>query len=67
LINIQVFGHTGKSGLTALLKRQKERVLPCQLGDSIQQPFSYWLNALTTRLPAAHVHYVLLQQMLFSL
>ena len=27
--------------------------LLCKLGDSIQQPFGYWPNALTTRLPAA--------------
>jgi hypothetical protein len=32
--------------------------LPCQLGDLIQQPFSYWPNALTTRLPAAPLTYI---------
>jgi hypothetical protein len=42
---------TGNSGLTALLSGRMEILLPCQFGDSIQLPFGYWPNALTTRLP----------------
>ena len=39
-------------GLSALLERRSTDFLPpCQLGDSNSQPFSYWPNALTTRLP----------------
>ena len=30
----------------------EQQTVPCQLRDSIQQPFSYWPNTLTTRLPA---------------
>jgi hypothetical protein len=36
-----------------LVQGQNYRFEPCQLGDFIQQPFDYWPNALTTRLPAA--------------
>jgi hypothetical protein len=32
---------------------QNYRFLPCQFGDSIQQPFGYRSNVLITRLPAA--------------
>ena len=32
-----------------LVQGQNDKFLPCQLGDSIQQPFGYWPNALTTR------------------
>jgi hypothetical protein len=30
--------------------------LPCQLGDSIQQPFDYWPISLTTRLPVRNAY-----------
>jgi hypothetical protein len=35
-----------------LVQGQNDRYLPCHLGDLISQPFGYWPNALTTRLPA---------------
>ena len=35
-----------------LVQGQNDRFLPYLLGDSIHQPFSYWPNTLTTRLPA---------------
>ena len=37
------------------LVQGQDRYLPCQLGDSIQQPFRYWPNALTSRLPVTCV------------
>lgn len=39
-------------GLSALLKRTSTDFSPCQLEDSNKQPFSYWPNTLTARLPA---------------
>ena len=39
--------------VNCLVQGQNDRFLPCQLRDSILQPFGYKSNALTTRLPAA--------------
>ena len=39
--------------VNCLAQGQNDRFLPCQLRESIQQPFSYWPNTQTTRLPAA--------------
>ena len=51
-ILIYCVGLPGNRGLNKI-QGQNDRFLPCQLRDSIQQPFGYWPNALTTRLPAA--------------
>ena len=36
-------------GLKCLAQGQNDKCFPCQLRDSIQQPFGYWPNTLTTR------------------
>ena len=43
---------TGKQWVNCLIQEQNYRFLPCQLWDSIQQPFGYCPNALIPRLPA---------------
>jgi hypothetical protein len=39
----------GEQWVNYLAQGQNDTFLPCQLGDSIQQPFGYWTNTLTTR------------------
>ena len=39
--------------VTCFLQGKNDRFFSCQ--DTIQQPFKYWPNALTTRLPATHM------------
>ena len=43
----------GEQWVNRLVQGLNDRFVPCQLWDLFQPHFSYWPNALTTRLPAA--------------